>query len=806
MRPLNRIVALCLLLAASPALARPFTLDDLLGVEAFGGAYISPGGRWLVIQRIAPYDSARRYDDDVFEPMALGRLDIADLRQPGPARPLLDGADGEGVNAGPFSPDGRRMVVFRLERRNWDLGLADLEHRTVRWLGLAVEPANWGRTVQWRSNNDLVAIAMADDARAGRLGPVWAAEDRPAARWAVATEGKVPTDTVVGSGRFRGLTPDGPPTHLVRVDASSGRSQILASGAFLDLEISSSGRFVAALREAAAIQPRADEVVRTGSAARRRTLELVDLATGAVTQPCGGLDLATHLLSWAPHRDQLLVYARSGGEDWSLGALTRIDAARGRCGPVATPGLHPSVLYGLEGFPMVRADWLGDDPIVLAEPAQPKAPERRDWRRLSAQGAINLTSKLPAPPSTLAAIDDRGLLAIDGGGAWRVDRLGRSRRLSGPFNQAVLAGDAGTGDRLAYTAVRRPDIWLSDGHRVALADRRGLGRVQALAPGALPAAAAAGILVVRFVDTYGVSTLTVQASGRSRPVAHFNATYADITFADLVAVPYLGPKGEALTGWLYRPPHLPAGREPPLIVVPYPGSVYPTPPKAYAPGSSFLEISPQLLATAGYAVLIPSLPRDWSSHEPAAGLADAIVLAADAVAKTGLADTDRMVLWGHSYGGYAALAAATQTNRFKAVIEASGKSDLISAYGPFTPPARSAPEDGLSINATTGWMENGQGDLGVSPAQDIARYARNSPALHADRIACPVLLIHGDLDFVPLAQGEEMFSALYRQNKDAVLVTLWGEGHTATSPANVRRMYAWIFWWLGQTVGPGVTS
>ena len=90
--------------------------------------------------------------------------------------------------------------------------------------------------------------------------------------------------------------------------------------------------------------------------------------------------------------------------------------------------------------------------------------------------------------------------------------------------------------------------------------------------------------------------------------------------------------------------------------------------------------------------------------------------------------------------------------------------------GPFTPPARSAPEDGTSPISTMGWMENGQGDLGVTPWQDVARYARNSPMLNAERITAPVLMIHGDLDFVALAQGEEMFSALYRQDKDAVLV------------------------------------
>jgi dipeptidyl aminopeptidase/acylaminoacyl peptidase len=88
-------------------------------------------------------------------------------------------------------------------------------------------------------------------------------------------------------------------------------------------------------------------------------------------------------------------------------------------------------------------------------------------------------------------------------------------------------------------------------------------------------------------------------------------------------------------------------------------------------------------------------------------------------------------------------------------------------------------------------MESGQGRMGVPPWADPARYARNSPLLQADAITTPLLLAHGDQDgAVPLTQSEAMFSALYRQNKDALLVTYWGEGHYISSPGNVRDLYA----------------
>jgi dipeptidyl aminopeptidase/acylaminoacyl peptidase len=801
-----RLAALLLVMVASTALARPFTTDDLVKFESLGNAYLSPGGRWLIVEHTAPYDTASNYDDDGFEQYALNRLDIVDLNGSGAAEPLLPGHDGDGVNAGPFSLDGRMMAVLRLQQHRWELGLADLARRQVHWLGLTVETANWGRNVQWRSNDELVAIAMADGDQPSRINRYWASEARPAARWATATAGVRPTDTAVGSGRFLSITPKGPRAALMRINAITGAAQVLARGAFIDLEVAPGGRYVAGLGEETAHQLAPGVELRPGSTERRRGLTVVDLQSGAAVRPCGDLDLASHLLSWSPGGERLLVFGREDeGADWkAAGSLRDVDPAAPSCTPLAMPGLKPFVYQSQwEGVPIVSADWMGDDPIVLSQLVTAGKDDRRDWRRFAPSGPVTLTAAIASPPQKLLAVDGSGLLFANADGAWHIDRLGHARRLSARFGRGASAPQPAVGDRISYVATRQAFAWVTDGASVARMTAAGVEAPVTMPSGARLLVTTPDLVAYNESDGHGVVSLMLRQDGATRQLLQVNRGWADIAFSEPVAVPYTGTRGEALKAWLYLPPDLPAGAKAPLVVIPYTGLVYDTVPRAFVPGGQYPVLSPHVLTAAGYAVVVPSMPRDYSNHEPAAGLADQVLAAVDATLKVAPVDPQRLALWGHSFGGYTSLVIATQTDRFKSVIDADGKSDFISAYSTFIPAARSAPEDGASTSFTMGWTETGEGNLGVPPAKDIERYARNSPVFSADKITAPVLMIHGDLDFVPLAQSEEMFSALYRQRKDAVLVTLWGEGHTATSPANIRRMYDWILWWLDNTIGPG---
>jgi dipeptidyl aminopeptidase/acylaminoacyl peptidase len=246
------------------------------------------------------------------------------------------------------------------------------------------------------------------------------------------------------------------------------------------------------------------------------------------------------------------------------------------------------------------------------------------------------------------------------------------------------------------------------------------------------------------------------------------------------------------------------------VVWPYPGHDYAqAPPGLTDPG--FNEMA-ALLVAHGDAVLLPDLPWAWTSGaEPAEGLADRILAIVDAAAQdpnlAGAFDPDRLGIWGHSFGGWATLMTLTQTQRFKAAVAAASMSDLPSLWGQFQGVWSVDPTEGLGTFNMGGWTEDLQAGMHAPPFVDPARYLRNSPLFHAGAVTTPLLLLHGDQDSFGVGQAQEMFSALLRQNKDAELVTYWGEGHLIRSPGNQRDMYRRVFAWFDTYLGaPPVTK
>jgi dipeptidyl aminopeptidase/acylaminoacyl peptidase len=186
--------------------------------------------------------------------------------------------------------------------------------------------------------------------------------------------------------------------------------------------------------------------------------------------------------------------------------------------------------------------------------------------------------------------------------------------------------------------------------------------------------------------------------------------------------------------------------------------------------------------------------------DPYLELGKGVFPAVDKVVEMGIADPKRLVVLGHSYGGYSTMGLIEQTNRFKAAIAVSGLADLVSLYGGLNGVYRYR-QNGYEnkIPQTTAWAETGQGRMGNPPWKDLGRYLRNSPLFYVERVQTPILLIHGDLDTqASITQSEEFFAALYRQGKRARFVQYWGEGHLFISPPNIRDYWDQVYAWLDE--------
>jgi dipeptidyl aminopeptidase/acylaminoacyl peptidase len=99
-------------------------------------------------------------------------------------------------------------------------------------------------------------------------------------------------------------------------------------------------------------------------------------------------------------------------------------------------------------------------------------------------------------------------------------------------------------------------------------------------------------------------------------------------------------------------------------------------------------------------------------------------------------------------------------------------------------------------------MEKGVDNLGGPPWVNFDLYRAGSAVLQADKVETPLMLIQGDLDFVPIQQGEEFFTALLRQNKRAEFVRYQGERHTIDDRANVLDLWKRVSDRLAETMAP----
>jgi dipeptidyl aminopeptidase/acylaminoacyl peptidase len=245
-------------------------------------------------------------------------------------------------------------------------------------------------------------------------------------------------------------------------------------------------------------------------------------------------------------------------------------------------------------------------------------------------------------------------------------------------------------------------------------------------------------------------------------------------------------RGETARGALLLPSGYEPGHAYPLIIYPYPtdrrsNSVY-----QFGLRGAGVE-NMQLFATRGYAVLAPDAAINVADQMRS--LADVLLPGVDRVIAMGIADSNRLGVMGHSWGGYTVLALLVQTQRFRAAVMRGGVGDLFDYYSEMQP-------DG----ATYGQF-NLEAWLGASPWSDQARYIDNSPVFFLDRVRTPLLIIHGGADSnLPPHNGSQVFAELRRLGQPVEFALYDGEGHgeIGWSIANRRDYLSRVIGWFGE--------
>ena len=132
---------------------------------------------------------------------------------------------------------------------------------------------------------------------------------------------------------------------------------------------------------------------------------------------------------------------------------------------------------------------------------------------------------------------------------------------------------------------------------------------------------------------------------------------------------------------------------------------------------------------------------------------------------------------GASFGGYAALAAATlHSDAYRCVASFAGMSDLGVLIG----------EKSRAYGPKSGSTESLRKMLGKAPRSLLES---TSPARLVSKTTLPVLLIHGEKDtVVPIAQSQLMARAMQAAGKPVEFITLTDENHYLTHSTTRTQM------------------
>ena len=840
------VLALAAVLAIAPAHGanggeRPFTVDDLLKLSDVGGAVARPGSDTFVWEQSPPYDSLTDFGAGVTGTWQGSDYEIfvagPEAKAP---RQLFQPRRGTTYRLGGFSRDGRFLTLLALRDGQVKLSAYDFRRHRLKEFALAprfspLEPEpDW----VWVDNRRL-AVAVYP---AGQ-GPWQLTFRRGIARhlidsWAKSWRGKEVSVDQYDSSADDAIHPL--PGRLIVIDLVSGQIQQLASGQYAGLRSSPDGRWLAAVRQSLLPQATLEHPHLDWTNARS-TLMLFSL-TGVAgpREAAPELDVLPDSIQWNPSSTGLAFYASRGAEGLRGGDFWMVNPSNPKIRVVSHTGLSLTSQRARRGpqWPE-RAVWVGDSIAVFGRstPGQPGTLAFEDiksndvvdprvqviqvpahWFLLSTNSQPrDLTPDLHDVWPCPVVAGEAAFVILGDGQAWQVDAAGPPVRLFPEFRQQLRPFSRQDFMSLARSNGGMGFVVVGGGSETLARvyferDSPALRVFTAPRETAVLALSGSGTALLKVGAGKGAA-LSIMGPGRS-PISlgELNPLLDQIAETKWVDFDYSnqeGAKPARLSGCLLLPTDFHRNDKYPLIVEVYPdrpgGCAAPEARQFNSMGAYPGSYSEHLLAARGFVVFRPDTGGGVSrtSEGPQAQLSKVVDRGVDAVLAAGYADPSRVGLLGFSQGGFASLWVATQSQRYQAVVSLNGWTDLVTSFFGMNWAQELVPTElppGAHVDRYLSAAGSSFG-MGGTPWQIPQRYVQNSPLWRSDAVSAPILLIHSDMDQFDDGSYKAFFASLYTQKKDARLLIYRGEGHSPSSPANIKDMWKNIFFWYDKYLG-----
>lgn len=271
-------------------------------------------------------------------------------------------------------------------------------------------------------------------------------------------------------------------------------------------------------------------------------------------------------------------------------------------------------------------------------------------------------------------------------------------------------------------------------------------------------------------------------TGRAVVVADAHPSAADWTLATAEVVSWTNPEGVTIEGVLWKSPIVPEGRPAPLMVLPHGGpdsvtseafSTWAT----YFAARGFHVLRPNYRGGFGYGYDFYAANRGRLGEIEFMDIESGV----DALVERGIADPDRLVYGGWSWGGFCTAYTIAHTNRYRAAVAGAAVTDTANQY------ALSDINHGVAAE----W------EYTTIPWTNFAPFDNASAVRHITDATTPTLIIHGMADDrVPFGQGITLYRALKDVGCETRFLAYPREPHGFTEPAHTAHMLgAWADWY-----------